>query len=119
LGQIANGEGGYRTVRLHCLVRPRRGGGYIAECLELGMYYVEDCPGLAMKTLEDAIRAYEKAVLHFAERNEPIHPVRSAGYWWKRPIWSVLYFLARVQRTIVARRTIQAVSCDIRLPAWI
>jgi len=114
-------------MRVHCLIRPRRGGGYVAEGLELGMYYVEGCPGLAMKTLEEAIKGYEEAVKHFTGQDLPVHSVRSAGYWWKRPAWSVLRILNR--RILVASYAasqargdiggglFQAVSCDIRLPA--
>lgn len=52
MGQTTTqGEGGMRTVRLHCWVRPRSSGGYVAECLELGMYFVEDTPQQAQANL--------------------------------------------------------------------
>ena len=107
-------------MRLHCLIRPRRGGGHVAEGLELGMYYVEDCPGLAMKTLEEAIKAYEEAMKHFAGQGLPVHSVKSAGYWWKRPAWSVLRMLLVARYAATQAREdlrdglFQAVSRDIR-----
>jgi len=116
-------------MRVHCLIRPRRGGGYVAECLELGMYYVEGYPGLAMKTLEEALKSYEEAVKYFTGQDLPVHSVRSAGYWWKRPAWSVFRILNRIGSILVASYAasqargdiggglFQAVSCDIRLPA--
>jgi len=93
------------------------------------MYYVEGYPGLAMKTLEEALKSYEEAVKYFTGQDLPVHSVRSAGYWWKRPAWSVFRILNRIGSILVASYAasqargdiggglFQAVSCDIRLPA--
>ena len=96
---------------LHCWVRPRRSGGYIAECLELGMYFVEADPGRGVEALREAIDSYGDAVKHFSAQHQPVRPSRVAGYWWKRPLWHAACSLGSV------RKNLKAFSCEITLPA--
>lgn len=95
---------------LHCLIRPRRAGGYIAECLEAGLYYAqdwcaarrialgrhfeEDAMDRAVQFLRYAMDIHRRAAGHFRACGLPTYLGRSSGYWWKRVVWH----LARMTR---------------------
>lgn len=96
---------------LHCWVRPRPSGGFIAECLEFGLYLVEPDPQSAERSLRGSIEDYAAAFRHFTREKKPVRPARALGYWWKRPFWHIAYTLHS------ARRGLEAFSCEVTLPA--
>jgi len=87
---MTSGKNAEDATGLHCLIRPRLGGGYVAECLEWGMYNVENLIDLAARGLDEAARAHEVAMEFFAGQGLPVHSVRTSGYWWKRAAWSIV-----------------------------
>lgn len=109
---------------LHCWVRPRRPTGYVAECLELGIYLVEPDQNRAQEALRDAIDTYEGAVRHFRQEKKPVRLVRVLGYWWKRPAWHLAFALRSVPRVHHQGHDGKPVeeplwTSTLQVPAWV
>ncbi len=65
-------------------MRWRPKGDYIAECLELGMLYIEGSPEKAQDMLDEGIKVYVEAANRFAQQGKLFRITRAQGYWLKR-----------------------------------